>query len=182
MIAGRMVRGVREKWGVWDRCCGAFWFLLGCVLWLGLRMTEKGISVNDKLILKLLVGSSFIIIFSITCYYINQAITIPADLDTKNILSCWAMEIYTFYEENQSLPDSLSEIPQREGYYYGFEDGWGHKIDYNCKENTITLRSLGRDNRPGGEGDDQDYEIITQPSAYSDFYEYIQSVHKQIQL
>lgn len=55
------------------------------------------------------------------------------------------------------LPASLAELPEKTGYDNGTTDAWGRPLDYSTDDSgAVTLRSLGADKLPGGEGDSRD--------------------------
>ncbi|MBE0534980.1 MAG: type II secretion system protein GspG [Phycisphaerae bacterium] len=109
-----------------------------------------------------------------------RIVTIPAALETKNQLVFWARETYWYYEREQRLPDSLAAIPKREGYCWSLEDGWGNRIAYSVEGERVSFKSLGRDRKPGGEGDDKDLEVSVCPAEYSDFMSFIRAAGEQV--
>jgi len=55
------------------------------------------------------------------------------------------------------VPKSLDVLPRREGYANRTKDGWGRELDYSISGGGIlTLKSLGRDGKIGGTGEDAD--------------------------
>jgi hypothetical protein len=65
--------------------------------------------------------------------------------------------IFDDIREHQTLPKSLSELPQSDGKIDGTRDGWGRPIIYTIGKNGfVTLVSLGSDGKPGGSGDAAD--------------------------
>jgi hypothetical protein len=66
-----------------------------------------------------------------------------------------------FLEANHSFPKSLGELPERKGYDNSIQDGWGRDIEYTKTPNgTVILRSLGKDGKIGGLGENADI-IVT---------------------
>jgi hypothetical protein len=65
------------------------------------------------------------------------------------------------YAKNyKKIPSSLQEIPRGGGYKNLTIDGWGHPLVYGIdKDGVITIASLGRDGKFGGEGDDSDISV-----------------------
>jgi hypothetical protein len=55
------------------------------------------------------------------------------------------------------LPKSLAELPIRENYGNRVTDGWSRALTYEVDDvGILTIRSLGRDGKVGGVGEDED--------------------------
>lgn len=70
---------------------------------------------------------------------------------------CARMNLYL--EKNGRLPETLEELPWREGYDNSIADGWGRRILYTFdrEQRKIRLVSYGRDGKPGGIGKNRDF-------------------------
>jgi hypothetical protein len=65
--------------------------------------------------------------------------------------------ILQFAHSQNRLPDSLSELPLMTGYDNSLQDEWGRAITYDVTPTgVVTLSSLGRDDKIGGAGKDED--------------------------
>ena len=65
--------------------------------------------------------------------------------------------IQRFAIEHNHLPSSLRETAEIPGYDNSIKDAWGFPIIYSVDTNgVVTLTSLGKDNKPGGNGDNAD--------------------------
>lgn len=65
--------------------------------------------------------------------------------------------IHLFMQKEGKIPRSFDVLPRREGYSNRTTDGWGQELAYMISENGIlTLKSLGRDGKIGGSGEDAD--------------------------
>ncbi len=81
------------------------------------------------------------------------------------------VRILDYAHEHNQLPRALAALPplpQKPGTDHHFEDGWGRRILYEVDAaGQVTLKSLGRDGLPGGEGHDADI-IMQFPSRKPD--------------
>src|SRR5438105_392872 len=67
------------------------------------------------------------------------------------------VRISLYAETNKAVPPSLDVLPKREGYANRTTDGWKRLLQYSVSGNdVITLRSLGADGKPGGDGENAD--------------------------
>lgn len=58
---------------------------------------------------------------------------------------------------NDRLPTTLAQTSPIPGYYDSTKDAWGRELIYTTDPNgDVILMSLGKDNAPGGEGDNAD--------------------------
>ena len=80
----------------------------------------------------------------------------PRDV-TRTRITCLLVRILRYYDVNHKLPESLAELPQEENRDNAITDGWGRPIVYATNNDSVTLISLGKDGRPGGDaGEDVD--------------------------
>ncbi len=80
----------------------------------------------------------------------------PVDL-TRTNMTVMAVRAWIYLRKHGCLPQGSADLPTRENYDNSIDDGWGRNIIYMIgPDHTITLRSLGRDGRPGGSGEDAD--------------------------
>ena len=67
------------------------------------------------------------------------------------------VRMHLYLLEHRQCPETLSQLPQRDGYMNRTTDGWDRPLIYSVDDGgIITLSSLGRDGVAGGTGDDQD--------------------------
>ena len=64
------------------------------------------------------------------------------------------VHIYTW--ENNKLPSSLEELPPLEGYDNRIVDVWGNKIGLEIEGTKFSFISYGKDQQPGGTGENLD--------------------------
>lgn len=65
--------------------------------------------------------------------------------------------MYLFAQSNGTLPKQLADLPERIGYANRLFDAWGRPLLFDIDDSgVITLGSLGRDGRIGGDGDNKD--------------------------
>ena len=65
------------------------------------------------------------------------------------------MNLYA--QQNGTVPLSLAVLPLREGYVNATTDAWDRPLLYEISDvGILTLRSLGKDGEPGGNGDNAD--------------------------
>ena len=65
------------------------------------------------------------------------------------------MNLYA--QQNHAIPTSLAILPKRKGYANRTTDGWNRPLLLETdNEGVLTLRSYGKDGKPGGTGDDED--------------------------
>lgn len=80
----------------------------------------------------------------------------PRDMTNTSIIET-TVRIHMYMTANGEYPTNLSVLPIRNGYANRTTDGWGRTLVYDVDdEGIISLESLGRDGKPGGEGDDAD--------------------------
>ena len=80
--------------------------------------------------------------------------------------------ILTHAEIHNELPKSLHSLIEIESFYNGITDYWGNEITYSVLENEVTLRSNGKDKKPGGNGVNMDvigvFEAKTSDGVWAD--------------
>lgn len=64
--------------------------------------------------------------------------------------------VIRFAKAHGHLPATVDELPEIQGYGNSVRDGWWRKITMSVDGNRVTFTSLGRDNKPGGAGEDAD--------------------------
>ncbi|QEG24819.1 type II secretion system protein GspG [Mariniblastus fucicola] len=83
--------------------------------------------------------------------------TIPPHSMTLTAMTETHVRMHLYMLEHRECPDSLSELPKRDGYMNRTTDGWGRPLIYSVSDDgVISLSSLGRDGMVGGTGDDRD--------------------------
>ncbi len=65
--------------------------------------------------------------------------------------------IIQFAQQRGRLPQTFADLPAMPGYDTETVDAWGRPFDYSVDgTGIVTLRSLGADKQPGGDGDNRD--------------------------
>jgi hypothetical protein len=75
---------------------------------------------------------------------------------TGGTMWCMKRRVIRFAEAHGHLPASMDELPEIPGFDNSLRDAWGRRIAMSINGTQVTFTSLGRDNQPGGEGDDAD--------------------------
>lgn len=80
----------------------------------------------------------------------------PSEM-TQTAISETTVRIHMYLIQHRDYPKDLSVLPKRDRYANQITDGWGRPLIYNVDEKgVISLKSLGRDGKVGGDGPDQD--------------------------
>jgi hypothetical protein len=67
------------------------------------------------------------------------------------------IRIEQYFQRNKQLPEDLSALSPRAGYWNRTTDQWDRPLRYVADSgDSFTLSSLGADGTPGGAGDDAD--------------------------
>ncbi len=83
--------------------------------------------------------------------------TIPPRDMTHTAITETTVRIHMYMAQQRDYPKDLSVLPKRDGYANRITDSWGRPLIYTIdEEGVISLKSLGRDCRAGGDGLDQD--------------------------
>jgi hypothetical protein len=108
---------------------------------------------NRRTTMLLIAASSFIVI----CLVANSAITYisPSDM-TRTAIGETAVRIGIYLQRAQDLPNTLDELPIRQGYVNRTTDGWDRSLIYTHGDDQFVLSSFGKDGEVGGDGDDAD--------------------------
>lgn len=99
-----------------------------------------------------------IVVVAVLWFIYSSFVTvIPPKAMTVTAIGESFARIHLYAKERQSLPQSLADFPRRDGYSNRTDDGWGNPLHYEIAEDgTVTLTSMGADNKIGGLGDDAD--------------------------
>lgn len=82
-------------------------------------------------------------------------------LKTKLRMITIKTRVVAYIRQNNKIPRSLEVLPAVPGPINNIiTDGWGRKIQFTSKNNTITLESYGEDNRKGGWGVNRDIKTV----------------------
>lgn len=94
------------------------------------------------------------IAMAVASFFVDR---IPPKASTLSAMDETFVRVGLYAETNKSLPPSLNVLPKREGYLNRTTDGWGRGLRYTVAgDGVITLQSLGKDGKPGGEGENAD--------------------------
>lgn len=94
---------------------------------------------------------------------INGDPELPTRSQTESAIHATKDRIHMYWKEHRRLPSATSELPSRPNKSKGSNrttDGWGREIVWSQPdERTIRLSSLGKDGKPGGTGEDEDWQV-----------------------
>lgn len=89
---------------------------------------------------------------------------IPPASRTYSAMHMCKRRIQRYAIDHNALPSLLRQTKEIDGYDNSIKDAWGYDFIYNVDTNgLVTLTSLGKDNKPGGTGNNADM-IGTYPS------------------
>ncbi len=110
--------------------------------------------MNDHMKMRLLWMVLPPIVFVGSCSLVT---TIPPRSMTVTAMTETQVRMHMYMTANRGYPADLSVLPKRDGYANRTTDGWGRPLIYSVDDRgIISLTSLGRDGKAGGEGDDAD--------------------------
>jgi hypothetical protein len=81
---------------------------------------------------------------------------IPAGDLTVTRMHAMKRRVIRFAKAHGHLPATVDELPEIQGFDDSVYDGWWRKITMTVDGSRVTFTSLGRDNRPGGTGENAD--------------------------
>ena len=81
---------------------------------------------------------------------------LPPENYTSTTMYPLKRRILNYAKIYNRLPTTLSELPPLEGYTNQTTDVWGNEILLVIHKTSVTLVSYGKDQKPGGRGDDRD--------------------------
>ena len=98
--------------------------------------------------------SAFLLLLLASIFLVG---TVPPRSLTSGRMFLTKRRIIQFARQHNKLPSTLAELPAMPGYDTETNDAWKRPLDYSFDDSGIvTLRSLGADKRPGGDGDNRD--------------------------
>ncbi|HEX4413970.1 MAG TPA: hypothetical protein VH107_10115 [Lacipirellulaceae bacterium] len=71
--------------------------------------------------------------------------------------------ILGYLKSKKRLPKTLDQLRDADGPNVRTTDGWGRPLLYTITSDGFLLKSLGRDDEPGGVGPDEDHFMHYQP-------------------
>lgn len=136
-------------------------------------MLQNNISVDSKLLnLKLkdfVLKLVFLVFLFMTVFSLYGEARQNKRLTTKYKIDNLAQAIEFFYTDCGFYPSRLSDLRRHPGvrvcsqwgpYPYikasNLRDSWKREFTYSLKGSSFVITSLGKDGKPGGEGEDQD--------------------------
>ena len=103
----------------------------------------------------------------IAILYVLVDIVPPVSM-TVTVMEVTKEQILKYAKDMNVLPSGLSQLPLKKDKTNSLNDGWGRSIRYEVDSNgIISLTSLGKDGRPGGEGNAADI-ICSFPAKQAD--------------
>jgi hypothetical protein len=82
---------------------------------------------------------------------------IPPKDNTRSAMTETSVRIGMYLEKNGHLPPDIKSLPIRPDHVNQTDDAWHRPLLYSVEPgNTVVLKSLGADGKPGGTGDDED--------------------------
>lgn len=89
----------------------------------------------------------------------------PHEMTNTRLSGTWS-RIRRYWNEHRTLPANLADLPEIEGKDCSLEDGWGNPLVFSVENgDLVRIRSLGRDNKPGGVEEDADRELAFDTSS-----------------
>jgi hypothetical protein len=83
--------------------------------------------------------------------------TIPPRDMTVTAMTETKVRMEMYLQKNGRLPPDFNSLPVRDSHTNRTTDGWNRTLIYTIESgNTVVLKSLGADGKPGGTGDDED--------------------------
>lgn len=81
---------------------------------------------------------------------------LPPENFTSTTMYPLKTRILRYATEHNNLPPNLTVLPPLEGFINSTKDVWGNEIIYQVEGATIKLISYGKDQKPGGVGENLD--------------------------
>ncbi len=104
----------------------------------------------------LLVGLVKVLLLFSGASLLMSTCRIPPRSLTATRMHVMKRRVIRFAQAHGHLPAAVDELPVLRGYDDSVRDGWWRRITMSVEGSRVTLTSLGRDNLPGGEGEDAD--------------------------
>lgn len=121
-----------------------------------MQMDARQLLVSRKLIYM-----SGVFLLAASCQNWRIVDTIPPQNMTESALVFTYHRIQTFWNQHGRVPPKPAEMPDMEDRDCSMKDGWGHELNWDSDGiSRVRVWSLGRDEKPGGTGDDADMEVV----------------------
>jgi hypothetical protein len=135
-----------------------------CVLKTNTPLSERNRNMNLMRLPFLRIHALFLVtlLFDLCCQGCQTWVTtIPPKCNTEGVLILSFVRIQDFWNEHGKVPRMPDELPQLKDRDCSLKDGWGREVIWEWDgQNTVTVRSFGRDGKAGGTGEDADMEIV----------------------
>ncbi len=95
----------------------------------------------------------------VSCSWSPLVTRIPSRSVTVGSTHETVARIRLYHDMYGALPESLDQLPTRDGYANDAIDGLGRQLIYSRTKETATVESLGADGKLGGTGEDADYRV-----------------------
>ena len=119
--------------------------------------------------LKFIILLIFVLVMSQIIMFVLFVEPIPPISITTGSMTETAFRVQEYVKIHHTIPTNLYCLPERKGYRNSIKDGWGNEIQYNVnEEGIITLISLGKDEKPGGKGNNADIIESFNPNVDND--------------
>jgi hypothetical protein len=113
------------------------------------------------LIIGLLICIAAFLLVGASCQSWQFVDIIPPPNLTETRLIVTYGRIETYWNEHGRVPTKPDELPDVKGRDCSMKDGWGRELHWvSDGASRVTVRSFGRDGKPGGTGEDADLEIV----------------------
>jgi len=107
--------------------------------------------------LHIVLGVTAIVISIPVAYMLLFGEFVPANTQTALAMNNCKQRIQEYAIAHNELPKSLYDTKEITGSFNSNKDGWDNEILYSYDANgLVTLKSLGKDNKPGGTGKNED--------------------------
>lgn len=132
------------------------------------KKDNRGFTLLEILIVLGILGTIMAMVMSRINDSRNRAKVKEATLN----LNTWSEAINMYYNDCGTYPTSLDALTQESAECKSWEPGayrklkpkdpWGSDLVYSMEGNGYTLKSLGKDKKEGGTGDDSDIDAGTE--------------------
>ncbi|MEI7948103.1 MAG: type II secretion system protein GspG [bacterium] len=97
-----------------------------------------------------------VIIIAIVCSSCCLDVITPVQMTHSAIIETF-VRMHLYAQQRHSIPTSLDVLPKRTGYANRTTDGWNRPLLFETSaDGILTLKSFGKDGKPGGKGEDAD--------------------------
>jgi hypothetical protein len=120
---------------------------------------ERKMPMNMRHLLTSMIFTG-VLLFAASCRSFRIVDDIPPRNLTATRLVVTYNRIQDFWNQHRRVPTSPDELPDVKEKDGSMKDGWGRELNWESDGKTrVRVWSLGRDDKPGGAGEDADMEV-----------------------